>query len=564
MVIFDIPKTVFQQRYEFEIEKIKIKYTGEWRKGIAIGYGSNPLSYQDIPYLITKDKVLYRGENDYYHVDEIYRTSEGYYLVYCYRDCSAPGKDSDYRGPFLTHVISEDGKTRISPYKMINGDMNTGWCDSNNKRVFVPREMGMGIIEFENSFYRLEDFKKLYDIPSKFKIESIFERGLCLLSVPEDNRDFIVTVKNKEAIDYIDVNNVDKLTELIEKTNDISLINYNCSENNAVIKVIKKQQQKIENKEFNEKRKRLKKVEFYSSTSYPRNYISKESATKEEFLNGIILSEEEIKKIQELYQTVCNEGENEGYEKYRFHIRDVEHISEHCLECMFYRDFMLLRIGGNMYDEHKMFSFYSLNGKCLSKKVYKNLQSTNGPIRVEQDKNFDNHIFYYQNGYKECGFVVIKDGKLYDNPLPEFMYNTYRWSIHEHFIEYDKERYDFFMNKITMNYVDIEIEEVIKKYLFRIKPDFQCYISTDHQAREKYIDGKLYLPTPGQLSDIQNELHFKRKNIPNYIKEVSYIADYVDNEGEPYSLYLFKCRPHAYCDSNGRVFYNFNPDKVVL
>jgi hypothetical protein len=442
--------------------------------------------------------------------------------------------------------------------------LNTGWYDSNNKKVFVPKEMGLGIVEFENSFYRLEDFKKLYEIPSKFKIESIFERGLCLLSVPEDNRDFIVTVKNKEAIDYIDVNNVDKLTELIEKTNDISLINYNCSENNAVIKVIKKQQQKIENKEFNEKRKRLKKVEFYSSTSYPRNYISKESATKEEFLNGIILSEEEIKTIQELYQTVCNEGENEGYEKYRFHIRDVEHISEHCLECMFYRDFMLLRIGGNMYDEHKMFSFYSLNGKCLSKKVYKNLQSTNGPIRVEQDKNFDNHIFYYQNGYKECGFVVIKDGKLYDNPLPEFMYNTYRYSIHEHFIEYDKERYDFFMNKITMNYVDIEIEEVIKKYLFRIKPDFQCYISTDHQAREKYIDGKLYLPTPGQLSDIQNELHFKRKNIPNYIKEVSYIADYVDNEGEPYSLYLFKCRPHAYCDSNGRVFYNFNPDKVVL
>ena len=52
MVIFDIPKTVFHQRYEFEIEKIKIKYTGEWRKGIAIGYGSNPLSYQDIPYLL--------------------------------------------------------------------------------------------------------------------------------------------------------------------------------------------------------------------------------------------------------------------------------------------------------------------------------------------------------------------------------------------------------------------------------------------------------------------------------------------------------------------------------
>ena len=541
MVIFDIPKTVFHQRYEFEIEKIKIKYTGEWRKGIAIGYGSNPLIYQDIPYLITKDKVLYRGENDYYHVDEIYRTSEGYYLVYYYRDCSAPGKDSDYRGPILKCVISEDGKTKITPYKMKGGDLNTGWYDSNNKKVFVPKEMGLSIVEFENSFYRLEDFKKLYEIPSKFKIESIFERGLCLLSVPEDNRDFIVTVKNKEAIDYIDVNNVDKLTELIEKTNDISLINYNCSENNAVIKVIKKQQQKIENKEFNEKRKRLKKVEFYSSTSYPRNYISKESATKEEFLKLGTPDESPDQGFNMGVLALKIAGKKNGVSKLHGDI-----------------------LRGNMYDEHKMFSFYSLNGKCLSKKVYKNLQSTNGPIRVEQDKNFDNHNFYYQNGYKECGFVVIKDGKLYDNPLPEFMYNTYRYSIHEHFIEYDKERYDFFFNKIKMNYVDIEIEEVIKKYFFRIKPDFQCYISTDHQAKEKYVDGKLYLPTPGQLSDIQNELHFKRKNLPNYIKEVSHIADYVDNENEPYSLYLFKCRPHAYCDTEGRVFYNFNPDKVVL
>lgn len=370
MVIFDIPMTEFNQRYEVELEKIKIQYTGEWRKGVAIGYGRNPMSYQDIPYLISKDKILYRGNNDYYHVEEIYRTSEGYYLVFYYRDCSAPGKDSDYRGPFLKCVISEDGKTKISPYKMINGDINTGWYDSNNKKVFVPKEMGNGIVEFGNSFYRLDDYRKLFEIPQKFKIESIFEHGLCLLSVPEDNRDFIVTVKNKEVVDYVEVNDAEKLVKLIEKTNNTSLIKYSNREDNAVINVIKKQQETIEVKEYFEKCERLKRVYYYSKCTYPYNYISEESVSITEFENGITLSQKELAIIKDLYQTVCKEGEDEEGEKYRFHIRNVERISDYCLECMFYKDFMLLRIGGNKYDEHKMFRFYSLDGKCISEKIW--------------------------------------------------------------------------------------------------------------------------------------------------------------------------------------------------
>ncbi len=567
MVIFDIPKTKFTQRYEFEIDKIKIRYTGEWRKGVAIGYGSNPMSYQDIPYLISKDKILYRGDNDYYHVDEIYRTSEGHYLVYYYRDCSAPGKDSDYRGPFLKCVISEDGKTKISPYKMKNGNIDTGWYDSNNKKVFVPKEMGNGIVEFDNSFYRLDDYEKLFEIPQKFKIESIFEHGLCILSVPEDNRDFIVTVKNNEAVDYVEVNDADKLVKLIEKTNNTSLIKYSNREDNAVINVIRKQQETIEDKEYFEKYERLKKVYYYSEYTYPLNYISEESASKTDFENGITLSHEELTVIQDLYETVCKEGEDKEREKYRFHLRNVEHIRGYCLECMFYKDFMLLRIGGNKYDEHKMFRFYSLDGKCLSEKVYQNLQSTKG-CKVEDDKNFNNCHFHYSNGRNERGFVVIKDGKLYDNSISEFMFNQgahgYSINIYEHFFSYGGERYDFFFNKMQMNYVDIRVKEVIKKYLFRMDPEFDCYISTDHQAHEKYVNGKLYYPMPGKLSDIQNELHFRYKNIPNHIKEVIHIADYMDDRNEPYTLYLFKCRPQAYCNTNGKVFYDFNPDKVKL
>ena len=564
MVLLDIPKTEFRQQYEVEVEKLKILYTGEWRKGVAIGYSRSLMGFENIPNLISKDKILYRG-NDSYHGEKIYRTSEGYYLVYYYRDCSAPGKDFDYRGPFLKYAISEDGKTIICPYKMINGDIKSGWYDSNNKKVFVPKEMGNSIVEFNNSFYRLDDFEKLFEIPQKFKIESIFENGLCRLSVPEDNRDFIVTVKNNEVVDFVDVNDADKLVKLIGKTNNTSLIKFSNRKDNAAINVIKEMQETIECNEFLEKWEHLEKVDYYSSSTFPRHYISEESVSITDFENGIIFSQKELDTIQELYQTVCEEGENENSEKYRFHVRKMERFTDCCLECMFYKSFMLLRIGRNKYDENKMFRFYSLDGKCLSKKIYRKLQSTKDHTKVEDDKNFNNCHFYYSNGYKESGIIVIKDGKLYDNPIPEFMLDGHNLSFKEHFIWHGTERYDFFYNKITINKVDLKIEEVIKNYLFEMKPDFECYIVMDHyQADEMFIDGKLCSPTPEKLTEIKNELYLRRKTIPNHIKEVIHVADYLDDKNEPYSLYLFKCRPHAYCETNGKIFYDFDPDKVVL
>lgn len=176
MVIIEKEREVFRQRFD------KDKSIGEWRKGVAIGY-----EYNNVPYLISKDKkILYRGgivEN--YYVDEILRTSEGYYLVYEWKDCSAPGKDSEYREE-LSFIISEDGKNRIPPPKLKNIREKSCYIEDNGKKVFVPREMGLGIVEHENTFYRLEDFEKLFDIPKKFVIKSIFENGFCRLSIPED------------------------------------------------------------------------------------------------------------------------------------------------------------------------------------------------------------------------------------------------------------------------------------------------------------------------------------------------------------------------------------------
>ena len=217
------------------------------------------------------------------------------------------------------------------------------------------------------------------------------------------------------------------------------------------------------------------------------------------------------------------------------------------------------------------YRFYSLDGRCLSEKIYNKVYSTKDYVTIEDDRNFGNFCFYYSNDRKDCGIIIIKDGQLIDNPFPEFMYdkNTgyYDLRVNEHCIIFKDERYDFFFNKISINYIDVEIEEVIRNYLYKMKPEFEYY----HMGRHEYIvpyellnEGRLYLPTSESLEAVDKKLSHKLKVRPNHVESITHIGDYENDNHEEYSLYLFKCRPHAYCDTKGQISYDFNPDKIEL
>lgn len=566
MVASDFRK-LFTQNYEVQIGKLKIDSISEWRKEVAIAYSGS------IPNLINRDnKVLYYGYGCEDYVEEIYRTSKGYYLVYHYKDFSAPGKDPDYRGPFLKCVISENGEeiiyqSDIERYLYINRDFKNDWYNPKDKDVFIPKEMGLGIVEYENSFYRLEDFKKLFEVPHKFKIESIFEQNQCLLSVPDDNRDIIVTVKNAEAVDFVEVNDVDKMINLIDRINDASLIKFSTNINSTIVKVLKKQVEIIEGKREEEKCKLLEKVNYYSDYKYPRHYISDKSITLDEFKKDITLDNDEVKVIKELYQTVCQEGEREGREKYLFHLRKIDLMPDYSLECLFFKNFMILRMPDGHHQSYYRYRFFSLDGKCLSEKSYNKILSTKDYVSVEENKTFSHNCFHYFNDRKDSGIIIIKDGKLIENKFPDFMSDENNVSVNEHCIIYNGDRYDFNYNKITVDYIDVEIEEVIRNYLYKMKPEFEYY----HIASQYYIapyelfdDGKLYLPTSESLNAVGKELSHKIKDRPNHVESIIHIGDYEDDNHEDYSLYLFKCRPHAYCDTKGQISYDFNPDKIEL
>lgn len=571
MVASDFRK-LFTQKYEVQIDNLKIEYISEWRKGVTIGYSKDNISsYKYIPNIINKNnKILYHGYGCYDYVEEIYRTSKGYYLVYHYKDFSAPGKDPDYRGPFLKCVISENGEeiiyqSDIDKYLYKSLDFKSDWYNPYDNDVFIPKEMGLGIVEYDNSFYQLDDYKKLFEIPHKFKIESIFEQNQCLLSVPDDNRDIIVTVKNAEAVDFVEVNDVDKMINLIDRTNDASLIKFSTNINSTIVKVLKKQVEIIEGKREEEKCKLLEKVNYYSDYKYPRHYISDKSITLDEFEKDITLDNDEVKVIKELYQTVCQEGEREGREKYLFHLREIDSMPDDCLECLFFKNFMILRMPDGHHQSYYRYRFFSLDGKCLSEKSYDKILSTKDHVSVEEDKTFSHNCFHYFNDRKDSGIIIIKDGKLIENKFPDFMFDENNVSVNEHCIIYNGDRYNFNFNKIPINYIDVEIEEVIRNYLYKMKPEFEYYHIANHYIApyELLNDGKLYLPTSESLESVDKKLSHKLKVRPNHVESIIHIGDYEDSH-EDYSLYLFKCRPHAYCDTKGQISYDFNPDKIEL
>lgn len=566
------------QNYSKVINGREIRSIGEWRKGVAIGYATNPIDHHSVPYLINKsDEILYEGYSCCDYAEEIYRTSKGYYIVTGYRDTSAPGKDSHYSGPYIRRIIDEDGRTVIHKCNVFYDSINCRWYDPNDEDFFIPREMGMGIVEYNGSFFRLDNFEKLFEIPQQYKIESIFEKGVCLLSVPQDNREFFVLVKNKEIVDYFDVNNENKLFKLINKTGNLELINYNNNEDSIAIRIFKEQKKNIDEKEEKEKRHRLEKINYYSSNTYPRHYISEDLITVEEFKNGITLCAQEIKLLQKLHKTLCKE-DLQKKERISFHLRENKKTPDNCLECFFFSNFLVLRMNE---DYGKIISrFYSLNGHALSSKLYYNV----GPIRKdypnENQSCFSNHYFVYKHK-KDSGIIIISGGTIIENPYPDFMFDKdrfcYNISVHENYISFKNEYYDFSYRKIPVNYTDVKLETVVKNYLYKMYPDFEVSMYCDEfvcghvrcmlggfMSKEKFMHGSIYKPLPSRLESIMSELSYRYRNIPNHVSGIKFIGDYEDEVDGAYSIYLFNCRPHAYCNTEGHIFYDFKPNEVML
>ena len=131
---------------------------------------------------------------------------------------------------------------------------------------------------------------------------------------------------------------------------------------------------------------------------------------------------------------------------------------------------------------------------------------------------------------------------------------------------------------MQITYVRCKIEERIKDYLyilrdnFLLEKEYECggafgrlangQLILKHSTPKMIIkDGKLLLPFPNSYEKCLEEISARHNNRPNYVVSVNEIANYQLEEGKTY-IYMFNCRPWAFCNVKGGIYYDFDIQKI--
>lgn len=193
----------------FETREITIDKTGfwkadlqrvsDWRKGIAVArYYKQSIKPSWKYFLIDENyNFLYEKcshEEDEIEGEQIERVFGGYYII---RDVKLdrcrtfPGQDRDteyYYSTCIKEVIDENGT-------ILTKDERITYLETHP--VTHTTEYGDGIVQCGTSFYGLDNYQYLFEIPKEVEPLGFFRDGKCKVKVITDYRDFIVLVKDK-------------------------------------------------------------------------------------------------------------------------------------------------------------------------------------------------------------------------------------------------------------------------------------------------------------------------------------------------------------------------------
>lgn len=199
VTVFETREISFRRSFGFTKEEIQ--RISDWRNGIAIArIRVYVRSYEQTwnYYLINHDfdfvysKIWY--DEDKIEGEQIERVFGGYYVVRSVRaKCirTFPGKDEENRYKYTTYiqdVIDEYGN-------VLEKDERNAYLETHP--VTHTTEYGDGIVQCGTSFYGLDNYQYLFEIPKEVEPLGFFRDGKCKVKVITDYRDFIVLVKDK-------------------------------------------------------------------------------------------------------------------------------------------------------------------------------------------------------------------------------------------------------------------------------------------------------------------------------------------------------------------------------
>lgn len=557
---------------------------GMRRKGIAIAFVPNRfvnyVQYSSTYYLVNKDnEVIFELNTEYkethfeYYHNRIYRTIKGFYII------EKNGLE------IRTRVGKDDQEIDYTSVEVLdeNGDKVPTW-DKND--IGIDKEcnyMGYGIFEFENTFYDSESLEKLFSIPSKFHIETIFENDMARLSINQ-SFEFAVIVKDKNIIEQCVFKELDNLKGKYEKAESQFLkkmhLSHQESESTA-----------------NNARQYIEKYgyELCTNGSLFRPYGEEIFISKKNYIESYG-NFENINSINNADITILN-AINTGLQTYQDD-KDKRIIFrlDKDINIYIYHDVYILEIFSR---KGRLYSFFNTDGNKISSNIYiegftqlstnltpnlyessnstasfEKITDTNNTVFLAKAINYKRYIVRFEKGILiESEFPIREDLKGYDMSLEKGYIKYIKLNVKTKCKVDDIKYFDFDMNPIKVNYINCHIKTEINNYLYTLKEKFiSSYggafsgyygelIFYPNKPKLTWINGVPTLPFPKSYESCTAKIDILNNNRENDVTSIEKIKTYLTEEGT-FDLYKFICKPHGYCDRFGNLYYNFNPYSV--
>lgn len=388
---------------------------GMRRKGIAIAFipkrSVNYVQYSSTYYLVNKDnEVIFELNTEYkethfeYYNNRIYRTIKGYYII-------------EYNGLEIRNRVGRDDQefdyTGVEVLDE-NGDKVPSW-DKNE--IGIDKEcnyMGYGIFEFENTFYNSESLEKLFSIPSKFHIDTIFENAFAQLSVNQ-SFEFAVIVKDKNIIEQSLFTDLENIKDKYEKAERLFLKKMHYSH------------QKTENLE-NSANHYIDKYgyELCANGSLFRPYGEEIFVSKKNYIESYG-NFEKINSIDRADISILNAIKTNLQTYQNTHKRRILFRLDKNINIYIYQDVYILTAYTR---KGKLYSFFNTDGHKISRKLYiegftqlsliltSNLyESSNNMVSFEKITDINNMIFLAKDINYEQYIVRFEKGTLIESAL---------------------------------------------------------------------------------------------------------------------------------------------------
>ncbi len=313
------------------------------------------------------------------------------------------------------------------------------------------------------------------------------------------------------------------------------------------------------------------------------NTLLHKSISENEFISLMKLDSNIIPILKSIYFTIKESYEFRAVQIKK--VRDIIFLTREII-CLFYNGILVLRYW-NKTD--CLYRFFDTEGNIMIDKTYK---STSGCPRENEycdDTDFFRSFFRMKDNHQtKSGMhtlirILPQQIKTFEIPWNV----SVDWRNNGFLILHDKDnnkiKYcDYNLIELNVSYVKCKVIEAIKDYLFQLDEPFvaendygsggavglltfqdKAFHLINRAPKTIEKNGRLLLPDPIFFDNCMNEIDARHHNRPNYINEVKKIDTFELEEGI-ISLYKFVCMPWAICNTEGKVFYDFNVDKVCL